>query len=99
MDHSLLVDAIIYGFLYPTIPKQPGKLDYVPIQYIHRLLTTNVALIESLRGGGHNGYLGVVLVVTQYALVSQVSFVRPTNPGQTPTILAWTASFDEKNRI
>ena len=72
----------------PNHPKQPGKLDYAYIQDIHRLLTTNVALIGSLRLGGCNGHLGIVLSVTQYALVRKVPFVRPTNPGQTPTIPA-----------
>ena len=55
-----------------------------------------MASIEIPRDGGQNGHLGIVLTTTQYALISIDSLIRPTDPGRTPRILAWTTSFDEK---
>ena len=50
------------------------------IQDTYRLLTANTTSIEIPVGGGQNGHLGIVLTATQYALVSQVPFIRPTDP-------------------
>ena len=35
-------------------------------------------------------------MTTQYTLVSQVPFIRSTNPGRTPNILTWTTPVDDK---
>ena len=86
MAHAQLVDAITDGFPSPTLPKQPGKPSYSSIRDTHCLLTANAVLIDSPRGRGHNGHLGLVLTATQYALVCQVPSVRPTNPGCTLNI-------------
>ena len=94
-----MVYAITDCFPSPTLPKQPGKPDYSYIRDTHHLLTTNVAWIKIPRGGFHNGYLGLVLTVTQYPLISQVPFVCMTDPGRTPTILEWTTPFDKKALI
>ena len=96
MSHTLLVDAINNGFPSPSLSKKTGKPDYASIQDMRRLLTTNTAPIESPRGGVQNGHLGLALTSTQYARVSQVPFVRLTDPGRTPTIPALTTPFDEK---
>ena len=96
MVHAQSVDAITDSFPSPTLPKHPGKPDYASIQDMRRLLTTNTAPIESPRGGVQNGHLGLALTSTQYARVSQVPFVRLTDPGRTPTIPALTTPFDEK---
>ena len=94
MAHALSVDAIISIFLYPNLPSQPGKTDYMSIRDTHRLLTANAASIKSPRGGVQNVHLGLILTITQYSLVSQVPFVLLTYPGQSPTIPAWIAPFD-----
>ena len=69
MAHTQLVDAITDGLLSPTLPKQPGKPRYGSIRYTHSLLTANAASIESHRGGGKNGHLGILLTTTQYVLL------------------------------
>ena len=99
MTHTQSVDAITDVFLSPTLPKQPGKPDYMSIQDMQRLLTVNASLIKSPCGRGQNGHLGIVLTATQYTLIIQFPFFRPNNSGRTPTILAWTTPFDEKALI
>ena len=96
MTHAQSVNTIPDGFPYPTLPKHPGKPDHASIQDNHRLLTANVASIESPRGGEHNGHLGLVMTATRYALMIQVPSVRPTDPGRTPNIRLWMTPFDKK---
>ena len=96
MAHAQLVDVITGGFMTPTLPKQPGKPSYRSIQDTHCLLTADTASTKSPCGGGHNSHLGLVLNMTQYALVSIYPFIRPTNPGRTPRIPSWTILFDKK---
>ena len=96
MEQAKSVDAIANGFPYPTLHNQPGKPSYVPIKDTHRLLTANVASIKSPCVWGQNSHLRLVLTTTQYPLVSQVPFVRLTNPGHTSNILVWINPFDKK---
>ena len=96
MAHAQKFDAIADGFLSPTLPKHMGKLGYWSIQDTHHLLTANAAWIEGPCGRGQNSHLGLVLTKTQYAIVSQVPLVRPTNPGCKPNIPSWTNPFDKK---
>ena len=72
MLHNLSVNYIINSFLYPTLPKHPGKLDYEYTIDTHHLLTGNAALIESPCKEVKNGHLRIVLMAKKYALVSQV---------------------------
>ena len=97
MEHTLSVNATINGFPSLSLPNQPGGPKYAAIWDNHRLLTESAVSIKSPHGGGQNRHLGIVLTAKQYALISPVPFVRPTEPGQTPTIPAWIAPFDEKN--
>ena len=80
MVHVLSVNAIVNSFPSLTLHIYPGKPDYASIQYMHWILTTTMELIKINRGGGQNGHLGLILMATQYALVSQVPFVCPTDP-------------------
>ena len=96
MAHAQSVDSITEGFPSPTLPKHPGKPRYGSIRDTHRLLTVNAASIKSPRVRGQNGHIGIILKTTQYALVSRDPFIRPTDPGHTPHILAWKTPFDEK---
>ena len=90
MAHAQLVNAITGGFLSPTLSKQLGKLSYSSICGTYFFLTANASLTKSPCGGDQNGHLVLVLTANQYALVCQVPFVQPTNPGRTPNIPAWT---------
>ena len=99
MANAQLVYAITDGFLSPTLPKRPVKPDYLYIRDTHRIRTANTASIKNPCGGGYTVYLGLVLTVTKYPLISQVPFVCMTDPGRTPTILKWTTTFDKKELI
>ena len=99
MAHVQLVETIIEDIPSPILSKQWVNLYYASIRDTHCLLTANAASIESPRGGGHNGHLGLVLTATQYALVIQVLFFLPTNPGRTPTIPAWSSPFNYNTLI
>ena len=96
MVHTHPFDAIANSFLSPTLPKQSVKSSCGSIRDTHHLLNANVASIKSPCGGGKNGYLGLILTATQYAIVFQVPFVRPTDPDRTPNIPAWMTPFDKK---
>ena len=96
MAHDQSVDAITYGFPSPTLPKQPGKASYRSIRDTHFLLAANAASIDSSSDRGQNGHLRIFLMTMKYALVSQVSFVRPADPGCTPNIPEWMTPFEEK---
>ena len=99
MAHTLSVDSIFGSFLYLTPPKQLGKPDYASIWDTHRPLTANAESTKSPHGGDQNYHIGLVLTATQYMLVIQTSFIRLTDHGQTTTIPAWKAPFDEKKII
>ena len=99
MEHIQLVNAITDGFPSLTLPKQLGKPEYASFQDSHCLLTATVASIESPCVGRQNVHIGHVMTATQYAFVSQLSFVHQTDPGRTPTIPALITPFDKKALI
>ena len=80
------VEAIKEGFPYLTIPKQTGEPNYESIHAVHKLIKANAASIPSEFGGGRHGLLCLVLSPTVYQHVTGHAFVRPVNPGTTPTI-------------
>ena len=96
MAHTLLVDTIIDSFPSPSFPGHTGKPDYASIVETHSLLTKNVVSTNIPHGGVQNGHLGLVLTATQYEIVIPFPFVRPTDPGQTPTIPDWGSPFNKK---
>ena len=96
MVHVQSAGAITNGFSYPTLPKRPVKPSYGSIRDTHCFLTANTASIKSPRCRGQNGHLGLVLMTTQYSLVSQVPSVRLTDPSRTPNIPAWKNPSEDK---
>ena len=82
------VEAIKEGFPHLTIPRQPGKPTYESIHAVHALLKANAASIASELGGGAHGLLGLTLNPATYVQLAGVAFMRPVNPGTTPTIPA-----------
>ena len=65
MSHTLVVEAIIDGFMYPTFPKKLRKPEYTSIQYTYRILTVHAASIKSPCRGVQNDHIGIVLIETQ----------------------------------
>ena len=93
------VDATVEGFPTPLLPKHPGKPDYAAIRETHQLLTANAASVECNLGGGHNGYLGLILPPDQYACVSGTAFILPPKPGRMEKVPEWTPPTEEKRLL
>ena len=93
------VDATVEGFPTPLLPKHPGKPDYAAIRETHQLLTANAASVECNLGGGHNGYLGLILPPEQYERLSGTAFILPPDPGRTAHVPARTAPAEEKRAL
>jgi hypothetical protein len=68
------------------LPKIQGLPTYDSLVETRRLLKENAATIPSLRGGGNNGYLGIVVSDAVYATIHATPFDLPDNPGPTPVI-------------
>ena len=68
------------SFQYPTPTKITGEPTYQSLKTLHSELKANASSIESNLGGGDHGYLGLVLLDANYALVTPTAFVAPTFP-------------------
>jgi hypothetical protein len=86
---NINVENIISSF-----PKSPTKIDgkptYQTLKDLKDTLIENAASIDSARGGGNHGLLGLVVTPAEY--IADVDpahpFVRPVNPGLGPNIPA-----------
>jgi len=80
-------DAIIESF--PNqLPTIKGKPTYAHLRLARSLLKQNAASIPTNRGGGNNGYLGLILSAPAYLLVAPEAFDAPNWPGPTADIPA-----------
>ena len=75
------IDYIKTEFEYSELTKIVGRPSYQSLKKIFDECAANASQITSRLGGGLHGLLGLVLIATQYALVSAVPFVRLTSPG------------------
>lgn len=69
-----------------TVPKVEGSPSYESIKEIRDILKINAASVPSNRGGGQNGYLGLVVSTNIYATIANQPFTLPQNPGPQPII-------------
>ena len=81
-------EAFIESFPNPVIPKIEVIPTYESIANVRSLLSANAASVASQRGGGNNGYLGIVLSDAVYTTVSGIPWVSPQYPGAMPNIPA-----------
>ena len=72
-------------FEHPILTKIIGPLTYRQLKTIKDELKANAASIYSELGGGAHGYLGLALLVLEYANVSATMFVRQVHPGKLRT--------------
>ena len=79
-------EGIIESFPNPDVPKIEGLPTYESIANLRTLLSANAASVQSGRGGGTNGYLGIVLSDAVYATVSA-----------TPCFIKGDKGINEKN--
>ena len=82
------METIIENFPYPIIPKIKGKPDRKDLEKLQKMIFANATAIESTLGGGAHGYLGIAMEDAEYHTLTGAHFVRPPNPGLTPTIPA-----------
>lgn len=68
-------------FVHPSLTKIQGEPTYRTLSILYQEIKANAASVPSNLGGGAFGYLGLVLSKAQYALLSDVPFVRPVHPG------------------
>ena len=85
------------GFHTPSLSKHYGNPDCAAIKETHQLLTANAASINYDLGGGQNGYLGLILLLEQYACVSSTAFVILPDPGRTAQVPAYMPPTEEKH--
>ena len=79
-------ESFIESFPHPIIPKITGLPTYQTLSETKRLLAANAASVASNRGGGSNGYLGIILSPAVYATISATPFDAPAYPGPQPNI-------------
>ena len=64
----------------------PGKPTYAAIEQTQREIFACASSIASLRGGGQQGKLGLVMTPSDYDLVAPATpYIRPVHPGDPPT--------------
>ena len=68
-------------FPHETLTTIIGKPNYETLQRLKKQLKANARSVPSTLGGGQNGLLGLVLDLTEYAIISVVPFVREPYPG------------------
>jgi len=68
-------------FEFPTLTPIRGEQTADSLIILRNQLKANARSVPSNLRGGTLGHLGLVLSPTNYALISNVPFVRPTHPG------------------
>lgn len=84
--------AVNYSTIFPNtlengklIPIR-GKPAFKTLMDMRKLLIQNAATIHTTFGGGQHGYSGLVLLPTEYTLISNVPLILPTLPPQDPPL-------------
>ena len=74
------VDYKSTHFEYPALTKIHGPPTYETLIQLHNEIKANAASVPSTQGGGAHGHLGLVVPAAQYALLSNIPYVRPRQP-------------------
>ena len=77
-----VVDYASSYFEFPTLDKIHGPPTFRTLQTMRKQLKANCQTVISDLGGGRHGLLGLLLSPAEYALLSNVAFLRPQHPGQ-----------------
>ena len=67
-------------FEFPILSKIIGEPDYEQLRIIQKELKANAQYVHCTLGGGAHDYLGLLVSLVQYALVSPVPFVISIYP-------------------
>ena len=69
-------------FEHPVLTKIHREPTYETLHHLKNKLKANASLVPTILGGGNNGYLGMVLIPTDYRRTAPNDpFTRPPNPG------------------
>jgi hypothetical protein len=78
-------ESFIKSFPHQITPIQ-GIPTYEALNETKTLLKANAASVPSHRGGGANGYLGMIVSAVVYTTIDARPFTLPPNPGAHPVI-------------
>ena len=79
----MMVGAVDYAasyFKYKTPTPIQGAPTNKTLKCLNQELRANASSVESDLGGGNHGYLGLVLMNAEYAVISATNFVAPRYP-------------------
>ena len=68
-------------FQYETLTAIRGEPDFESILKSKNEMKANAQSVPSTLGGSNHGFLGLVIIPVEYALVSNVPFVKEPYPG------------------
>ena len=68
-------------FLYSTLTKVHGELDYPILKVLEKEVAANTTSIKSDLGGGQNGHLGLIKSPAAYTNVCTTPYVQHINLG------------------
>ena len=69
-------------FATPILTPLAGEPTHASLRLLQRELNANALQIHSRRGGGlHDGHIAQVVLVAEYALLSEAVFIPTADPG------------------
>ena len=69
-------------FEHPNLSKITGVLTYDTLHLLHNEIKSNALAVHSNIGGGQHGYLGLVVSLTAYYVLTKTPFVSQVHPGK-----------------
>jgi hypothetical protein len=93
-SNALTVEEIVNGFPNPILPKIDHEPMFEDMQVTTRMLNANAIYIPSMKGGGAQGHLGIIMTQVEYATISTSPWVEPYNPNAVPIIPPGTTAVD-----
>jgi hypothetical protein len=86
------------SFTHPVLTPITTKPTYASLKQLQREIYANACAIKSMRGGGTNGYLALVMPTPAYLARAGTAFDPPIHPGAAPATVARTALVTKINR-
>ena len=83
-------------FEHPDLTKITGVLTYKTLHLLQNETKTTVIAVHSNLGGGKHGYLGLVVRLTAYALLTNNTFVCQVHPVKISIPIAATHHVQEE---
>jgi hypothetical protein len=79
-------DELIAGFPHSSLQKVTGEPTFEDLKVIRRLLNTNAMNVAPYEGGGHHGYLVIIMTNEEYFAIAADVFPVPNNPGPSAAV-------------